>query len=109
MAAKGTDMTHVVHWRRMVSRREAWRSLIIVAMLGALTGGLTGCSHSLTAQSSCKDFLNASQSDQIQAIDKIAAQEDAPDATTPLGMPNISYLCTGSLNQTLGWAIAQSR
>jgi len=109
MAAKGTDMTHVVHWCRMVPRRGTWRSLIIVAMLGALTASLTGCSHSLTAQSSCKDFLNASQSDQIQAIDKVAAQEDAPDATTPLGMPNISYLCTGSPNQTLGWAIAQSR
>jgi hypothetical protein len=109
MAAKGTDMTYVVHWCRVVVRRGTWRSLFFVAMLGALTVGLAGCSHSLTAQSSCKDFLNASQSDQIQAIDKIAAQEDAPDATTPLGMPNISYLCTGSPNQTLGWAIEQSR
>lgn len=109
MAAKGTEMTHVVHLRPMVFRRGTWRSLIIVAMLGTITAGLTGCSHSLTAQSSCKDFLNASQSDQIQAIDKIAAQVDAPDATTPLGMPNISYLCTGSPNQTLGWAITQSR
>jgi hypothetical protein len=109
VAAKGTQMTYVAPWCRMVFRRRTWRSLIIVAIFGALTAGLIGCSHSLTAQSSCKDFLNASQSDQIQAIDKIAAQEDAPDATTPLGMPNISYLCAGSPNQTLGWAIAQSR
>ncbi|MGH3199339.1 MAG: hypothetical protein ACRDNT_26220 [Streptosporangiaceae bacterium] len=78
-------------------------------MLGALIIGLAGCSGSLTAQSSCKDFLNASQSDQIQAIDKIAGQENAPDATTPLGMPNVSYLCAGSPSQTLGWAIEQSR
>jgi hypothetical protein len=109
VAAKGTETLHVAHLPRMISQRGTWRPLIIVAMFGALTAGLTGCSHSLTAQSSCSDFLNVSQSDQIQAIDKIAAQEDAPDATTPLGMPNISYLCTGSPNQTLGWAIEQSR
>ena len=50
----------------------------------------------------------ASQSEQVSAIDKIAAQENAPDATTPLGMPNISYLCAGNPSQTLGWAIQQT-
>jgi hypothetical protein len=78
------------------------------ALLGCLTVALAGCSSGLTAQSSCRDFLNASQSDQVQAIDKIAPQENAPDATTPLGMPNVSYLCTGSPDQTLGWAIQQT-
>ena len=92
MAAKGTDMAHVVHWRRMVSRREAWRYLIIVAMLGALTGGLTGCSHSLTAQSSCKDFLNASQSDQIQAIDKSRLRKTHPTQPPRSACP-ISATC----------------
>jgi len=95
--------------QRLVRQRGKWRFLAIFAVLGALAVGLSGCSSSLSAKSSCKDFLNASQSDQIQAIDKVAAQEDAPDATTPLGMPNISYLCAGDPNQTLGWAVDQSR
>lgn len=109
MTPQRTDIPPVMRRIRKIRQGGKWRPLAIFAVLSALTVGLAGCSGSLTAKSSCNDFLNASQSDQIQAIDKIAAQEDAPDATTPLGMPNISYLCTGDPNQTLGWAIEQSR
>jgi hypothetical protein len=70
--------------------------------------GLTSCSKPLNAASSCKDFLNASPSAQQNAIDKIAVAEHAPEATTPLGLPNVSYLCTGSPNQTLGWAVQRT-
>jgi hypothetical protein len=94
---------------RAAASRPARRFLPAAALLGSLAIALAGCGSSLTAQSSCKDFLNASQSAQVTAIDKIAPQEDAPDATTPLGMPNVSYLCAGEPSQTLGWAIQQSR
>lgn len=107
MRETGTHRTSVAD-RRRNARHAGRRSLTAIALLGCLSIALTGCSASLTAKSSCKDFLNASQSDQIKAIDKIAPQEDAPDATTPLGMPNISYLCTGDPGQTLGWAIQQT-
>jgi hypothetical protein len=93
----------------ITARRVTSRLLFAAALAGCLSITLAGCSASLTAQSSCKDFLNASQSDQVTAIDKIAPQEDAPDATTPLGMPNVSYLCSGDPSQTLGWAIQQTR
>jgi hypothetical protein len=85
------------------------RLLAAVAAAGFLAVALAGCSAWLTAKSSCHDFLNASPSDQAQASDKIAAQENAPDATTPLGMPNVSYLCAGAPQQALGWAVQQTR
>jgi hypothetical protein len=92
--------------RRRPGRR---RLLAAITSAGFLAVALAGCSASLTAKSSCQDFLNASPSDQAQAIDKIAPQENAPDATTPLGMPNVSYLCAGAPQQTLGWAVQQTR
>jgi hypothetical protein len=90
------------------SWHTTWRVVPAIAVLGGLAASLSGCSGSLTANSSCQDFLNASQSDQVQAIDQLAAQEDAPDATTPLGMPNVSYLCTEVPSNTLGWAIRET-
>ncbi|HEY1617234.1 MAG TPA: hypothetical protein VGG25_06425 [Streptosporangiaceae bacterium] len=82
--------------------------LVPALTLAGLLTCMAGCGNSLSAGSSCKDFMNASQSAQIQAIDQIAPKEDAPDATTPLGMPNVSYLCAGDPSQTLGWAIRQT-
>jgi hypothetical protein len=81
---------------------------VMALLFASLLGLLAGCANSLSASSSCQDFLNASQSDQVQAIDSIAAQEHAPDATTPLGMPNVSYLCANDPGQTLGWAVQQT-
>jgi hypothetical protein len=94
---------------RAAERIARSKPITIIVLLCFLILGLTSCSGSLSASSSCKDFLNASQSAQVQAIDKIAAAENAPDATTPLGMPNVSYLCAGNPSQTLGWAVGQSR
>jgi hypothetical protein len=104
------DTEHISLWRavRWLTARQPRSRPLIVALLGCLTVALAGCSGGLSASSSCKDFLNASQTDQVQAIDKIAGQENAPDATTPLGMPNVSYLCAGNPSQTLGWAVRQT-
>jgi hypothetical protein len=85
------------------------RQLAVVASICCLGVAAAGCSHGgLTANSSCQDFLNASPSDQVQAIDSIASQEDAPDATTPLGMPNVSYMCAQAPSETLGWAVRET-
>ena len=81
-----------------------------VAVFAALVVGLlTGCSGSgLTADSSCQDFMNASPQDQDQAVSQLAGQLHAPDTVTPLGRPNIAYLCTNEPNNTLGWAISHT-
>jgi len=86
------------------------RLLAAVVAVLACVGLLAGCGKKagLTSSSSCKDFLNASPTDQVSAIDKIAAQEHAPNSTTPLGQPNIGYLCAGDPNMTLGEAIRRT-
>jgi hypothetical protein len=86
------------------------RTKAAVAVSAALAVGLlTGCGGGgLSANSSCQDFMNASPQDQDQAVSQLASQLHAPDAVTPLGRPNIDYLCTNEPNDTLGWAISHT-
>lgn len=78
---------------------------VTVAGLLAATTLLTGCGKHLTANSSCRDFLNASASEQDAAVNRIAADLHAGNAVTPLGRPNINYLCANAPGMTLGTAI----
>lgn len=64
---------------------------------------LAGCGgSSLSASSSCKDFMSASQSDQQAIIDKLATQYNKPEYSTPLGAPEVPFFCSGNPNVTLG-------
>jgi hypothetical protein len=79
------------------------------ARIGMATAGvvsalaLSACSGSgLTASSSCHDFMNASASEQHEAIDKLAGQYNKPDFATPLGEPEIPYYCSAQPSVTLG-------
>jgi hypothetical protein len=69
-----------------------------------LTLCLSGCmGQGLSADSSCKDYLHASQQDQMQAVDDLVAKLHAdPALTTPLGFPEVAYQCSGDSDQTLG-------
>jgi hypothetical protein len=71
---------------------------------GLASLALSACGGSgLSASSTCRDFLNASPSDQQSIIDQLASQYDKPDYTTPLGMPEVPYFCTASPSVTLGY------
>lgn len=84
-----------------------------VAMLGvallSASALLAGCGNGLTAQSSCKDFMAAGIDEQNTAIAQIAVDEHSPDAVTPLGRPNIDYLCAQDGSMTLGRAVALTK
>jgi len=69
---------------------------------------LAGCSNGLSASSSCKDFNNASAQEQDSAVSKIAGELRAGNAVTPLGRPNVSYICANSPTTTLGDAIRRT-
>lgn len=85
-------------------RAKAVLLLVCLAALGLLAG-LTACGSGLTADSSCKDFLNAPIEDQDEAVSSIAADVGAGNAVTPLGRPNIDYICANNPDETLGEAI----
>lgn len=69
---------------------------------------LAGCGGGLSASSSCKDFNNASAQEQDAAVSKIAGQLHAGNAVTPLGRPNVSYICANSPTTTLGEVIRRT-
>lgn len=77
------------------------------AAAASLALASTGCAigNQLDADSSCKDFLNASAQDQDEAVNKVAADMHAGNAVTPLGRPNISYICANNPDTTLGEAV----
>lgn len=91
---------------RSVSARRLVPLTIVLTAAVWMVGGCGG--PSLTAASSCRDFMNASAQDQDEAVNRIATDEHAPNATSPLGRPNIAYLCAGDPSMTLGSAISHS-
>jgi hypothetical protein len=63
---------------------------------------LFGCGGGgLSASSSCEEFLAASPEDQQQTISKLSSEFDTPELTTPLGEPNVAYVCASSPDMTL--------
>jgi hypothetical protein len=53
--------------------------------------------------------MNASPSDQEQAVSRLAVQEQSPEADTPLGQPDINAKCSVEPNAKLGDVVASLR
>jgi hypothetical protein len=70
--------------------------LTTTVMLSACGGS------SLSASSSCKDFMNATSVEQHEVVDQLASQYKKPDFATPLGEPEIPYYCSANPSTTLG-------
>jgi hypothetical protein len=85
------------------------RTPVLLTCLALAGPILSGCGGSgLSASSSCQDFLSASTQDQDAAVSKLAGELHAPDAVTPLGRPNVNYLCANEPNMTLGDAVSKT-
>ena len=84
------------------ARRAFALCLTIAAPVLAACGG-----SGLSANSSCREFLNASPQDQDAAVSRLAGQLHAPEADTPLGRPNINAICSVEPNMTLGQAVSR--
>jgi hypothetical protein len=46
--------------------------------------------------------MGASPEDQAQAISKLSSEFETPETATPLGAPNVSYVCSQEPEETLG-------
>jgi hypothetical protein len=71
--------------------------LAVLSLLGIGCGG-----SSLSASSSCKDFMAASALEQHEVVDQLSSHYDKPAYSTPLGEPEVPYYCTSSPSVTLG-------
>jgi hypothetical protein len=76
--------------------------VFVVVLLAALTVLVVGCgSSSLAAGSTCEDFMSASPEEQAEVISKLSSDFDTPETATPLGSPNVAYVCSSEPEMTL--------
>lgn len=80
----------------------------VAALLGwgavAIVNKLTG--DTLTADSTCSQFLQAPQDQELSAIRQIGQTEGVAGIGSPLALPAISYSCSGEPTAKLGAVIA---
>lgn len=60
----------------------------------------------LSADSTCTEFLQADQQEELSAIRKIGLAEGVRGVGSPLALPAISYSCSGAPNARLGDIVA---
>lgn len=86
-----------------MSSRSGALTPVAIVVVALIAGGCGG--SSIDANTKCSDFLHASQADQDAAVSKVASDMRAGNAVTPLGRPNINYICANSPDKTLGDAV----
>lgn len=62
---------------------------------------------SLSADSTCSDFLQAPQDEELTALRKIGADAGVAGIGSPLALPAVSYSCSGSPDAKLGDVIVK--
>lgn len=65
---------------------------------------LMGCAatEQIGADTSCREFLQADSEEQNSALARVADEKGAKNTLTPLGRPNINYLCSRDQDRTVG-------
>lgn len=98
----------VVGIRGIEADRSSRRHRALVRLSGclALLLVLAGCGgEQMDADTPCREFLQAPGNEQNAAIARVADELGARNALTPLGRPNIDYLCSQNQDLTLGEAV----
>lgn len=78
---------------------------VVVAAAVAVAGCGT---EEMDANTSCREFLQASPEEQNAAIARVSDALGTKNGLTPLGRPNISYLCARDQDRTLGQAVRRT-
>ena len=78
-----------------------WR-VTAVAAIGVGLLLLGGCGDSVSASTTCSDFLNLDEQTQQTAVETLAARTHGDAFKGPMGIDNVLYDCQESPNKTLG-------
>lgn len=70
---------------------------------------LTGCGPTIDANTTCREFMQQSASVRDDAVTRIGAERGNSMVVTPLGRPNVEFLCAQAPDWTLGQVIDKSR
>lgn len=69
-----------------------------------------GCAAmQMNADTKCSEFMKASKSARDDTVTRVAAERGNGVVTTPLGRPNVEYLCAQQPDWTLGHVIDLSK
>lgn len=90
-----------------MSNARITASLCVAALAFTVLGGCT--SRTVTQDTPCSEFMKLSESQRNDAVIRIASELGNPDVTTPLGRPNVEYVCAQAPKMTLGRVIEASR
>jgi hypothetical protein len=85
-------------------------AVIVVAIVAILAGRAVYDkvkSNDLTAESTCAQFLQAPQDEELSAIRNIGIEKGVAGTGSPLALPAISYDCSGEPNARLGDVIVK--
>ena len=81
--------------------RGLWRHVTVSVVGAAAAIALSGCGGGLDGSSTCSDYLGASYDEQHQVVSELAGKYHQPDYATPLGFPNVAYVCAQNPDLTL--------
>lgn len=72
---------------------------------------IAGCSFTpaVTKDTLCSDFVRLTDQQRNDAVTRLAVELHNPDVTTPLGRPNVEYVCAQAPSMTVGQVIDSSR
>jgi hypothetical protein len=86
-----------------VHRQTRIQIILVAAILVPACGG----TPELTADSSCRDYVQAAPEEQAGAVLRLAQELQAPRLATPLGRPSVDFACASDADRTLGSVFSQ--
>ena len=82
--------------------------VVAATLAGGTALTLAACGTGLSADSSCADYMTAPRSQQDSVVSALASELGAANAVTPLGRPNVDYLCAGDGTLPLREAVSRT-
>ena len=76
-------------------------TLIALVIAGVVVCG-TGCAGSVTASTTCRDFLQLDEQTQMSGVESLAAKTSGDAFKGPMGIDNVIYDCQETPSKTLG-------
>lgn len=78
----------------------------VTGLVAVVAWGLAACgADPMSADTSCRQFLQAPADERDAAVARVSDEVGAQMAVTPLGRPNIEFLCSQDQDGTLGDAV----
>lgn len=87
-----------------------WR--MIAGAIALALVALSACSSAgalVSANTLCSDFMKLSANERDDAVNRLAVELNNPDVVTPVGRPNVEYMCAQTPSMTIGQVIQGSR